>query len=109
MSTFTYHHYDIFINHKIEIESFKELEISSNLDKTTISLGYSYIERDAKRVTRQTIEQKQTMRTERFFRGCFCTKSTNKIRSYRKGVVSSHYIKMATLLFDGGSKHSDAL
>ncbi len=98
-----------FINHKIEIESFKELEISSNLDKTTISLGYSYIERDAKRVTRQTIDIKtDNANREIFLEDAFCTKSTNKIRSYRKGVVSSHYIKIATLLLMV-VEHSDAL
>ncbi|MDY4373524.1 AAA family ATPase [Pectobacterium carotovorum] len=75
-----------FANHKIDIENFKELEISSNIDKTTISLGYSYIERDAKRVTRQTIDlhsdnENRDILLEDAFALSLLTKSENTERS----------------------------
>jgi len=43
-------------NHKIDIENYKPVNITSNLDITSINLGYSYIERDANRVTRKIVD-----------------------------------------------------
>lgn len=45
-----------FANHKIEIEEYTPVEITSDIDKTSINLGYSYIERDAGRVTRKIVD-----------------------------------------------------
>lgn len=45
-----------FVNHKIEIENYDPVKISSNIDSTSINLGYSYVERDAGRVIRKTVD-----------------------------------------------------
>ncbi|HHK9835794.1 AAA family ATPase [Klebsiella pneumoniae] len=91
-----------FINHKIEIESFKELEISSNLDKTTISLGYSYIERDAKRVTRQTIDIKtDNANREIFLEDAFALSLLTKSEATERSGEFPLYQESDTP-FDGG-------